>query len=67
MRTASDAITAPSGYRAATVTEPPRYRAATVRERSAICDSVTSVPSATRGLAIATIESINEPEQILYK
>ena len=41
MRTASDAITAPSAY-----------RAATVRERSAN--------------AIATIESITQPEQIPF-
>ena len=62
MRTANAALVPPQPrrvlpsrerYRAATVTEPPRYRAATVRERSAN--------------AIATIESINEPEQILYK
>ena len=57
MRTASDAITAPSAYRAATyraatVSEPPRYRAATVRERSAN--------------GIATIECITQPEQIPF-
>ena len=62
MRTANAALVPPQPRRvlpsrercrAAPLPSRDRYRAATVRERSAN--------------AIATIESINEPEQILHK